>query len=148
LSQLKNSISFVYSMSHGNEPGGQPSQSMSTLLMLEEKVDTLATCMGLLTQAIIDQQTGPLAAAAVHCTVVDEDEEMGDFEDKVEAEEEVGRGVTKTVKVCLPKYMTPQSFDGMQDDTKSFIISVVLYFQDNIQNFAQLNITSCLPSHI
>jgi hypothetical protein len=82
LSQSKNSISFVYSMSHGNEPGRQPSQSMLTPLALEEKVDTLATCI---TQAIIDQQTGPpTAAVAVNHTVVDEDEEMGDFEDEVE----------------------------------------------------------------
>jgi hypothetical protein len=57
LSQSKNSISFVYSMSQGNEPGGQPSQSMLIPLMLEEKVDTLTMCMGLITQAIIDQQT-------------------------------------------------------------------------------------------
>jgi hypothetical protein len=63
-------------MSHGNEPGGQPSQSMPTPLTLEEKVDALAMHMGLITQAIIDQQTGPPTAAAVHHTVVDEDEEM------------------------------------------------------------------------
>jgi hypothetical protein len=88
LSQSNNSISFVYSISHGNEPGGQPSQSMPTPLTLEEKVDVLATCMELLTQAIIDQQTGPPTAAVVHCTVVDEDEEMGDFEDEAEEGEE------------------------------------------------------------
>jgi hypothetical protein len=77
---------------------------MLTPLMLEEKVDVLATCMGLITQAIIDQQTGPPAAAVMHCTVVDEDEEMGDFEDEVEEGEEVGSGVTECGKVCLPKY--------------------------------------------
>jgi hypothetical protein len=71
-------------MSHGNEPGGQPSQSMPTPLTLEEKVDMLATHVGLITQAIIDQQTGPPAAVVVCCTVVDEDEEMGDFEDETE----------------------------------------------------------------
>jgi hypothetical protein len=80
---LKKSASFVYSMSHGNEPRGQPSQSMLTLLMLEEEVDILATCVGLIMQAIIDQQMGPPAAAAiVHCTIIDEDEEMGDFEER------------------------------------------------------------------
>jgi hypothetical protein len=47
LSQLKKSISFVYSMSHGNEPGGQPSQSMLTPLTLKEMVDVLDTHMGL-----------------------------------------------------------------------------------------------------
>jgi hypothetical protein len=61
-------------MSHGNGPRGQPSQSMPTPLMLEEKVDALATCVGLITQAIVDQKTGPPAAAVVCHTVVDEDE--------------------------------------------------------------------------
>jgi hypothetical protein len=98
LNQSKNFISFVYSMSHGNEPGGQPSQSMLTLLMLEEKVDALAMRMGLITQAIIDQQTGPPTAVAVCHTVVDEDEEMGDFEDEVEEGEDVGGGVTESGK--------------------------------------------------
>jgi hypothetical protein len=117
LSQLKNFISFVYSMSHENEPRGQPSQSMLTPLTLEEKVDALTMCMGFITQAIIDQQTGPPAAAAVHHTVVDEDEEMGDFEDEAEEGEDVGSGVTESGKVCLPKYVPPQPFDSMWDHT-------------------------------
>ena len=69
---------------------------MLTPLTLEEKVDALATHVRLITQAIIDQQTGPPTAAAVHCTVVDEDEEMGDFEDEVEEGEDGGGGVTKS----------------------------------------------------
>jgi hypothetical protein len=105
LSQLKNSISYVYSMSHGNEPGGQPSQSMPTPLMLEEKVDVLATHVGLITQAIINQQTGPPMAAAVCCPVINEDEEMGDFEEEEEEGGEVGSGVAESGKVCLPKYV-------------------------------------------
>jgi hypothetical protein len=113
LSQLKNSISFVYSMSHGNEPRGQPSQSMPTPLTLEEKVDALAMCMGLITQAIIDQQTGPPTAVVVHHTVVDEDEEMGDFEDEVEEGEEVGSGVAESGTACFVRIaMTTQCCTG------------------------------------
>jgi hypothetical protein len=126
LSQLKNLNSFVYSMSHGNEPGGQPSQSMLTPLMLEEKVNMLATHVGLITQAIIDQQTGLPTAVVVHCTVIDEDEEMGDFEEEEEGRE-VGNGVAESGKVHLPTYVPPQLFDGMWDNTKSFISSMVLY---------------------
>jgi Retrotransposon gag protein len=122
-------------MSHGNEPGGQPSQSMPTPLMLEEKVDMLATCMGLITQAIIDQQTGPPTAAAVCCPVVDEDEEMGDFGDKAEEGEQVGSGVTESGKVCLPKYAPPQLFNGTWDDTKLFISSMVLYISGQHPEF-------------
>jgi hypothetical protein len=101
----------------------------------EEKVDMLTICMGLITQAIIDQQIGPPVAAAVHCTVIDEDEEIGDFEEKEEGGEEVGSGVAKSGKACLPKYMPPQPFDSRQDNTKSFISSMVLYISGQCPEF-------------
>jgi Retrotransposon gag protein len=70
----------------------------------------------------------------VHRTVVDEDEEMGDFEEVEEGEDGEG-GVTKSGKACLPKYVPPQPFDGTWDDTKSFISSVALYISGRHPEF-------------
>jgi hypothetical protein len=61
-------------------------------------------------------------------------EEMEDFVTE-EAERDVGNGVTKSGKACLPKYVPPQLFNGLWDDIKLFISSVVLYISGRQPEF-------------
>jgi Retrotransposon gag protein len=74
---------------------------------------------------MIDQHATQSAALAVHRIIMEEDEKLGDF--VAEGEVDAGKGVTRSGNMRLPKYAPPQPFDGMQDKTKSFISSVVLY---------------------
>ena len=97
---------------------------------LEEKVDCLSDQFAHLIEAFVyaNQQT----QAQAHYDPAEADREVEDFLSHHEDEE---LRVANNRKVCLPKFATPQTFDGTMKDTKSFVSSIILYIKGREPEF-------------
>ena len=97
---------------------------------LEEKVDRLTDQFAHLMEAFVyaNQQTH----AQAHHDPAEADREVEEFLSHHEDEEP---RVADNGKVRLPKFVTPQTFDGTMKDTKSFVSSIILYIKGRQPEF-------------
>ena len=91
---------------------------------LEEKVDILTAQFSQLVQMLTMHETHQPSAEAV-------EEEVEEF---LSHHEEEARSPIDG-KVRLPKFASPQMFDGTMKDTKSFISSIILYIKGREPEF-------------
>jgi hypothetical protein len=110
--------------------------------MLDAKVDVVVMQVTFLMQMMVAQQPTNHVHAAVHCTMIDEDEEMGDI---IMEEGDVDGGVLGNGKAHLIKYAPPQLFDGSPSPLSIpwYCISLV-----KVLSFIQPNPRLCLHSYI
>src|ERR1700723_944245 len=113
-----------------NQPMPSSSHPSDHHPSLEEKVDRLTDQFAHLMEAFVyaNQQTH----AQAHHDPAEADREVEEFLSHHEDEEP---RVADNGKVRLPKFATPQTFDGTMKDTKSFVSSIILYIKGHQPEF-------------
>ena len=118
---------------HDNHPMPGPSElhpyPADPVPTLEEKVDRLSNQFAHLMEFVYAGGQNQPQPQPHH------DEEVDDFLSHHEEESREEPRAADNEKVRLPKFATPQTFDGTMKDTKSFVSSIILYIKGRAPEF-------------
>ena len=118
---------------HDNHPMPGPSHPINPadpVPALEEKVDHLSDQLAHLMEAVIYAGSRTHQQPQPH-----HDEEVDDFLSHHKEELREEPRVADNGKVRLPKFATPQTFNGMMKDTKFFVSSIILCIKGRAPEF-------------